>query len=332
MIMYYSFYLNEKLLLDEWQYYDECNWLLTNLLCKDDRKNVEEKLDFYFSNRHVRDDSQWRYLDENDKYFKEAYEDYKYKRDMYYEHLEYGEDNDVIAFVPFQRNSIFEAYEQNINKQDSNKEAVFIKKMIRNSKINSKLREINEVILYQSDLDAITKAKQDNKLTEFQLQVLFGLILFSRLHDVEWCRVGTEFKWKSFKACFDKTIKATDLQAILDTGLFKQVVTNKAAARKKLGTQAEYLNIKDEIDYKYLGFANKDKVAFIYKTTKENNRLNLTEVFKEVIPNYKVKYCCECGCEFTPASNRQKMCTDCKAKVIKEQARVRKQRQRQKGR
>lgn len=330
--MYYSFYMNERLLLDNWREYDEVNWLLTNLLCKDDRKTIEEKLDFYFKNRHERNENQWWYLDEEDKDFKAEYQDYKYRRDMYEDYLEYGDGNDVMAYIPFERNRVFEMYEEDLNKQDKAREAIFIKKTIRNRKINTKLREINEVVLYKSDFDAIEKARKEYRLTELQTQILFGMIFFSRMNNVAWCRIGTPYKLRSFKACFEKTIKQEDIFKIAETGLFKQVVTNKDEAKYKLKEQAEYLHIETEADWYYLNFDNQDEVAYVFKTTLKNNRLNLTKLAKEVIPDFKAKYCIHCGAEFYPKSNRQKMCDECKVIIIREQARLRKQKQRKRDR
>ena len=54
--MYYSFYMNERMLLDEWKYYQkkgECNWLLKRTLMNDSTRNAEEKIQFYFDNRRV---------------------------------------------------------------------------------------------------------------------------------------------------------------------------------------------------------------------------------------------------------------------------------------
>lgn len=332
MNMYYSFYMNEKMLLDNWTDYKECNWLLTNLLCKDDRKTIEQKLDFYFDNRKEKEDNQWWYYDESDKDFKAAYEDYKYRRDMYEDYLEYGEGNDVIAFVPFERNRIFEMYEDDLNKQDENREAVFVKKTARNKRMGTKLREINEVIIYKSDFDAITKAKRKYGLTEHQTAILFGLIFFSRMNQVRWCRIGTAYKLKSFKSCFNKTITEKDMAKIKETGLITSLKLEKGKAYNQLREQADYLHIETEVDYVYENFDNQDEVAYVFKTDKENNKLDLSALAKEVIKDYKVKYCSVCGKEFKPNSNRQHMCESCKQNVQREQARLRKQKQRKKDR
>ena len=291
--MYYSFYMNERLLLDNWREYDEVNWLLTNLLCKDDRKTIEEKADFYFANRHERGEL---FVNDDGSVYREEerYEVYDFNVDTFKRSMTYREE--------------------------------------RCKAINTKLREIDEVVLYKSDFDAIEKARKEYRLTELQTQILFGMIFFSRMNNIAWCRIGTLYKLRSFKACFEKTIKQEDIFKIAETGLFKQVVTNKDEAKYKLKEQAEYLHIETEADWYYLNFDNQDEVAYVFKTTLENNRLNLTKLAKEVIPDFKAKYCIHCGAEFYPKSNRQKMCDECKVIVIREQARLRKQKQRQKDR
>lgn len=317
--MYYSFYMNEKLLLDNWDYYDEVNLLLTYLLCKDRRKNIDEKLDFYFKHRHERKNSVWYdfYYDE-EEYFKEEYDKYLYRKDMYKNFFKYGGvGNNVMTYHPFKENNLFKMYEDEIHKKDKDRRKSFERRIHKCNRMNIQLREINEVVIYQSDIDAIDKARKEYNLTESQTQLLFGLIFFSRMNNSKWCRIGTNFKFKSFKACFEKSISNNDIETIRNIGLFKNKYIN----------QGKQYNI--DYDWEYLNFDNKDKVAYTFKTTLENNKLNLTALAKEVIPNYKKKYCYYCECEFTPNSNSQYMCCECKKIIVREQARLRKQRQRQ---
>ena len=314
--MYYSFYMNEKLALDEWAYYNDCNWLLAHLLCKDNRKTIAEKLDFYMDNYHEIDENQW-WFDDDDldaDTFREDYEEYQQRKVMY---------------VDYQPNHIFDMWEEDMCERRKNKEAAFIKKTTRNRRMGVKLREIDKVILYKSDFAIINKAKKEYGLTEKQIQILFGLIFFSRMNNARWCRIGTDFKWKSFNACFDKSISPFDMIKILDTGLVTRVKVEKGKAFNQLGIeQADYLHIEAEDDFIYENFDNQDEVAYEFVTTLQNNRLNLTKLAKEVIPNFKSKYCTVCGKVFEPNSNRQKMCEECKEQTQKEQARLRKQKQR----
>jgi hypothetical protein len=316
--------MNERLALKNWTHYKECNWLLTHFLSKDETKNIDEKLEFYFLHRHEREDSEWIATGKENwsKQTQEEYQDYLYRKGMYEDFLECGgEGNPHIAYVDFTPNRYFD----NIDEDDkTDRVAVLTKKMIRNIRMKTKLREIDSVSLYRSDLDAIKQAKKEYKLTEMQTQILFGFIFFSRMNEVKYCRVGTEYKWKSFKACFEKTVTAKDIDAVLNTGLIERAKSDsKQSAYKKLKEQAKYLNIKAESDYVYTQFENQDEVTYTFVTTVENNRLNLSAVAKEAIPDFKIKYCSVCGKEFEPKSNRQKMCEECKKEITKEQNRAR---------
>ena len=103
---------------------------------------------------------------------------------------------------------------------------------------------------------------------------------------------------------------------MLETGLFT------------IYNEKDYKQYEAKKDMVYLNFDNKDKVAYIFKTTLENNKLNLSQIAMDAIPNIKNKYCVVCGKEFNPANNKQRQCTECKEKYKKEQARLRKQKQR----
>lgn len=351
--MYYTIYLNEKMALDNWEQYDECNWLLTDLLAKDERKTLKEKAEFYYENRHERFTDEDIYVEFSNyelRYQLEEYEDYmrrKFYYEMYMEDFEES-DEDIedyespnLAYVEWQQDDYLEKLGDKIFKNKSLMEKIengedlriktydwqkddnhdmelkFFKKMKRNQKMNKKLREINEVVLYKSDFDIIEKARKEYSLTELQTQVVFGLIFMSRMNDVQWCRIGTEHKSKGFWGAFDRYVKPEDKEKVWETGLFE---TYKEDGFK---------NYKEKEDKIYLNYENKDEVAYVFKTTVENNKLNLSQIAKEVIPDINVKYCIHCGKSFVPASNRQKQCSECKKENEREQARLRKQKQRE---
>lgn len=371
--IYYSIYANEQLALDNWDYYNECNWLLVNLLAKDyERKDEYEMTEFYFNHRHERLNEDGYYASNVITFtskdmleMESIYNDYMTKK---YYHEEYMEDlyesgldsteytNPYLPYIEWNPNEYldrlgrffndkqlmkrvksgeditFNTYEWLIDNSAEMSDK-FIKKINRNKKLKIKLREVNEVILYKSDFDAIEKAKRECKLTELQIQLCFGLIFMSRMNDVRWCRIGTTYKSKGFYSSFDKHISDEDRQAVMSTGLFEDYINIKGKARGQLRQKydyekMEYLHIEDEIDKVYLNYDNKDEVAWVFKTTVENNRLNFSRLCKEALPNLKNKYCTVCGKEFTPNNNKQKQCTECKEKYAKENARLRKQRQR----
>ena len=316
--MYYSFYLNEKLLLDNWDKYNECNWLLKQLLMRDYEKSIDKKIDYYLANRNTKDSSNTLLAE----YYEDYIDDYIYRKEMYEEFLELGEGNSVIAMVDFERNPLLEKYEGYLN-NDSQLTYKFVNGTIRNRKMKKQLRMIEKVNIYASDIKAINKARKQFNLTQLQINLLCGLIFFSRMNNSRYCRVGTEFKFKQFKSCFKKTIKQKDIDAVLATGLFEMEIITKESA-DKMRKQKRYLNIRDERDYEYMNFDNKDEIAFSYKVTIDNNKLDLTNIAAEILPNYKVKYCANCGTEFIPTNNRQLVCLDCKKEVIKIKDRERK--------
>lgn len=319
--MYYSFYLNERILLNRWKDYNECNWLLKQLLFTDRQKTVEEKIEYYLANKRIKDAPCAEYYESDE--FQQNYNQYLYEKDMYEMYMEdYGEENDVMAYVEFTPNNFYENYTR-MKEYDNQLEAIFTKGTIRNAKLKKKLREVKEVVLYKSDILAAEEARKKYRLTELQSDILVGLIFFSRMNDNKFCRVGTDFKWKQFKGCYKRTITDKDIEAVLNTGLFNLYINEK----KDIGN--EYLNYKAEKDYEYLGYNDKDEVGFTYKTTPKNNKLSLTGIHKVIIPNSDKKRCERCGDDFSPKNNRQKFCLDCQTEVRKEQARERKRRQRE---
>lgn len=315
--MWYSFYMNEKMLLDNWHDYKEANWLLKDILAKDKRKTPEERYDFYMANRNEYND-EWLV-----DYVTDEMIDRYYERQWAYE--EFLEEGDACGhgyvYPPSKAAKRLIDKANNLKVYKSRLEDYF-------KYVDDKpdLRQIDEVIIYKSDLEVIEQAKKKHKLTELQVQIIFGLIFFSRMNGVPYARVGNKFKQRQFKGCFEKTIKREDYDAILKTGLFKVYTNAKQVKRKEISSK------QFEFDYIYLNFDIQDEAGYVFKTTAENNKLNLTQVAKEAL-DLKIKYCSECGKPFLPNSNRQKMCEQCKIEVTREQARLRKQKQRkrQKG-
>lgn len=150
------------------------------------------------------------------------------------------------------------------------------------------------------------------------------------MHNVQWCRIGTKFKYKQFCGCFDFQVTEELLQRIIAGGFFTEEITDKRAKSKKkiTGYTNNRLHIRNEHDYIYLNYANKDEIAYTFNTTLENNRLNLCQVAEEVIPDLKSRYCSVCGAAYFPNSNKQIYCGDCKEKITAERALFRKRKQR----
>lgn len=319
--MYYTFYLNERMALDNWEYYDDCNWLLRLFLVKDRTKSINTKMDFYLNHRH-----QYNEMDFSDD-MKAIVEDYIDKKMMYEDYLE-DPDGCGMVYQPFKKNKMLEFYANEINGGNDNVEMKFKYLKRRCDNMNAYLREVNEVTLYKSDFAYLEKIRKRERLTVKQIKLLFGLIFFSRMNDCEWCRIGTSYKRKSFFACFDEYFDTTDL-GIMSSG-FEPHMFYKEEAEEMGYKFMRYRHIEDEMDFKYPNFSNKDEVAYVFHTTLENNRLNLSVLADQLIPNLKNKYCRECGQEFVPNSNRQCICEECRKEVKRIQARERKRKSRNK--
>ena len=298
------------MLLDNWKYYDDCNWLLMISLAKDWNMPVEDKRKFYLENRHEKESflKQLHCTDE----FQDA--------SFLYEVGMYGEDKPrldrYLYFESFSNTSSLDAKFKQMTKKAMN--------------LNKTLREVNEVILYKSDFDYIERMKKEYSFTVKQVKAVFGLIFFSRMWNSKWCRVGTPFKLQQFGSCFPSYNIEEDMDIIYAyTKAFESIETIKDTSNFNVYTR-NYMCIENELDHIYPNFDNKDEVAYVFKTTMENNKLNLEKIAEEAIPNLRSKYCDICGKEFTPKSNRQKHCKECGAEKKRQDAAERKRKQREK--
>lgn len=366
--MYYSIYANERLAVQNWDYYNEVNWLLVNLLTKHYEMDVDDMVNFYLTHRHERHTDEDSYVEWSAEELLSLYRDWQDYQDkkFYYEDFmeDFGDydgdieeyENPYMAYQEFQYSDYFERISKFFNDKsfikklksgekvslklydwvrDDDEEIAdkFEKRIARNKRMKTKLREVNEVVFYKSDFDTIEKARKNFGLTELQTQAVFGLIFMSRMNGVKYCRIGTEYKSKGFWSSFDKHISIEDRQYIFSLGIFENFVTDKRKARKQLDNHygegySDYLHLTDESDYVYKNFDNKDEVAWVFHTTVENNRLNFSQICREAMPTLKYRYCSVCGELFLPNNNKQKQCTKCKEEHKREQARLRKQKQR----
>lgn len=336
--MYYSIYCNERLVLENLGQYKIPNRLLKRLLFKDDSTDIDEKLEIYFENRNeVGEESPVRHPALDDRLthdfesgivmtVAESFAKYKRKRDM---QIDFFEDDDTCEFeggyynphccyVDCEINPYFEQFidvepESLEWKLDENRREEFERGISRAESAGWKLREVDEVHLYKSDLQRIEEVRKKHKLNELESQVLFGLIFMTRLYGYDCCRLNTETRIKGFKACFDRHVSDEVISKVAKLGLFRKIRDGR-----------DWNTDKDKYDWKYLHWNEDEEIAFTFKVTVENNELNLSDVFKLAIP--KQKYCAECGIGFVPKGNRAKYCPECKAEIAKEQHRQAQQR------
>lgn len=288
--MYYSFYMNERMLLDNWKYYQEkgeCNWLLKRTLMEDNTRTPAEKMEFYIANRRVVNE----YADEL-KQQAEQYLDVFYIERESKNVFNQGNLRKYVNYLKFKE------------KTDKN----FVECM--NRKPKRKLREHTAITIYQGDLDYIKDVRKCfNGVTIPQIEIMFGIIFFCRMNGNKKANLSTEFKKKQFLGCF-KRARMQDLDAVLD--------------------KFSYFDRTQDNDYSYDGY-NGDLNPIEIKVTLSNNKLDLTKMAHEYIPDILNNRCCEMCLElFEPKSNRQRVCSKCKKKADSIKAKYRKIKQRYK--
>lgn len=321
--MWYSFYMNERMLLDEWEYYQrkgECNWLLKRTLMNDNTRTAEEKIQFYKENRRVINNyPEWfkeraeqvkEYTDslegcfENDEQM-EHYIEKKYFNDGY-DMMDYGRAQR--AFNTFRRyNDLKERANEKVETHLS-----------FNPIKGAKFREHEVILINKKDIKNIREARKYNDFTVSQIEVLFGIIFFCRMNKSEKANLNSKFKKKQFLGCFDNATME-DLEYVVD--------------------HVYYIDKTDDGDYIYRGFHNwvyrdrydewcgDDWIAM--NVTRFNNKLNLTKVTHKFIRDISTKrYCAMCLKPFEPTNNRQKVCSECKPKADAIKTRMRKVKQR----
>lgn len=181
----------------------------------------------------------------------------------------------------------------------------FERKQRKNRRMRSRLREVQQVVLYQNDIDCVVKAHQRFDLTVAQTKIFFGLLFFARMYGSEHCRVGTEWKFKQFCGCFKERIAFADMDFIGRYGLLRIFETEDEVFSR-------YRSAVPELDYIYEGVRQKDEIAYSYIVDINNNRLDLDAVFAAAMPvQWRVKRCEACGKAAFIKGNRQKYCEQC---------------------
>ena len=314
--MYYSFYMNERMLLDNWKYYQskgECNWLLKRTLMNDNTRSAEEKKQFYFENRRVVNHI---YFSDEFKAAAQKVEDYinelegcfdnDYEMEYYLENKYINDDYEIMDYGRAQK-----AFNRFRRINELNKHA--------NAKVNAhlsfkpiksaKFREHKFVLINGKDIKFIREARKRNNLTVSQIELLFGIIFFCRMHDSENAQINTPFRIKQFLGCFDNaTMK--DLKYVVE----------HVGGIEDTEEGIVYYPFNDvELDDKWL----------VWNVTRFNNKLNLSKVSHYFITDIKdKKYCQMCLKPFKPTNNRQKVCECCKPKADEIKAKLRKTKQR----
>lgn len=342
--MWYTFYINERMVLDNWKYYQEkykeCNSLLRQLVLKNEDFSVSEAVDFYNNNRRIVN-SKLRQLAENyDWYWNFYVNEYLDIKDT----LASEEDNyNTVRFAL--ENSMDEHFSNRgkycsityaefldkIQHYEKNRHYNFYKNKSDNWKNHVKLRNITNVTIYKSDIRIIRDIKKKYHCTQEELEILFGMIFFSRMYDSKYCRIGTKFKYKQFCKCLGNVSNSrisTTINKICDEyGVFDRIHLDNSDESPE---HYHFYFIGKQDDYIYKCFDNKDEIYTVITVTDKNNKLDIQKMYKQTVRDKNIKYCSLCNRRFKPNSNRQKYCDDCAVKMKAQGSKERQKRYREK--
>lgn len=312
--MYYSFYMNERMLLDNWKYYQkkgECNWLLKRTLMNDETRTAKQKIAFYMENRRVvntyseffkeQAEKVQEYIDDLDGRFEN-----NVQLEYYLDHMYIHDNYEIMDYGRTQKN--FNMYRRyNELKEHANDRV--IRQLSFKPIPGVKLRDYNTITIYREDLKFIRNVRKHHRLTVSQIEILFGIIFFCRMYETENAHIGTEFQKKQFLGCF-KSATRKDLDFVVDTV-----------------TGLEKLDDGDVVYDDWHKYSVDGTIKI--DVTLSNNKLNLTKMSHAMIRDILDKRYCElCMHPFEPANNRQRVCPACKAKYNRLRARMRKVKER----
>lgn len=312
------------MLLDNWKYYQskgECNWLLKRTLMNDNTRTQEEKLQFYMENRRV--------VNHYSDFFKEQaqmVEEYCFdmegrfeteaEKEYYLDHRYLSDDYEVMDYGRKQK--IFNMYRRYNDLKDHANDKVRTHLSFEPIK-GAKFREHKYITMYRSDIKFIRDARKYNDLTVPQIEILFGIIFFCRMHDSKTANLNTKFKMKQFLGCFDTATKE-DFEYVvscvyrLDKTEDGDVLYHGFYDWKIKNDHGEWIDSEDSI---------------CIDVTRYNNKLDLTKMAHKYITDISNKrYCQMCLKPFKPTNNRQKVCECCKPKADEIKAKLRKTKQR----
>lgn len=188
-------------------------------------------------------------------------------------------------------------------------------------KNNAPLLDVRQVVIYQKDLDYITNARKKYHINYTHTRVLFGIIFFCRMYGTENISLDTEFKMKRFGGCFEEQTEIKYYAgADWDSGYNSVRGMHELSDVYKLLNRSTTDDIGCIYTYPEFSLSKSDTIAYTFDVTVENNRLNLTNIVKELF-DPKEYYCFVCGkrCA-SPKPNASRYCKPCAAK--KERIRI----------
>lgn len=208
-----------------------------------------------------------------------------------------------------------------------------IKDFERRCTPEKELKKIEKIVVYKQDLDYVKCAIREYKLTEVERMSLFGIIMMCRILQTDTIDLTTQFKIQQFCSCFGDSISSKRESGEKWYDSYHAPIGLKRLTDKfhiLLRVDAEKSIGKIGCSYVYLNYELYDtEIVAEYPITKENNKLNLESIFRDLHID-KIKYCECCGKEIFTKSNRLQYCKTCAEKIRRERTkeRVRKHRSR----
>lgn len=216
----------------------------------------------------------------------------------------------------------YEMYMENINSKGGMPDKDYILQYFKEKCVKeSKLRCVDKIKIYQSDMDYFVDACRYFDLNSSQKKILFGVIFMCRMDDKNYVDLRYESSIKGFcRSCNDRhiykeSVKGTSwfdtycepsgMTALCDAGLLKRVENGQGSL--EIGCK-----------YIYPQFSKRaGGIAVCYVVGLENNRLDIGSICRD-IGLFDLMFCNNCGKEFYARGGKRIYCKECAKKIHRE--------------
>lgn len=179
---------------------------------------------------------------------------------------------------------------------------------------------VDQIALYEKDLEYVESAKKDYHLNYAQVKALFGVIFFCRLFGTKKISLDTSHRLKQFSGCFqERTSSMYWHGSNWDNGYTTIIGLQQVSDEYHLLLRSQTDNIGCVYEYPEFELTQNDKVSYIYKVTKETNKVQLSGIVRKMF-DPRDCYCVICGTPYhTEGPNASLYCKAC----AKEKERIR---------
>lgn len=237
----------------------------------------------------------------------------------------YGESNKVLRNL-LRRSELSTVesatayYEKMRNRESVTYDRTHLLKYFRKGrKRDTPLLKTEQVVIYQKDIDYVTDARKKYNITQSQVSFLFGVIFFCRLYNNSKFALDTDFRMKRFQGCFKKRMLIEHFAGeSWDDGY--NAISGFEVLSDKYGLLIRKKSDEIGCAYVYPEFevSENDVVAYTFIVTKENNKLNISNIVSELF-DIRDHWCMMCGKYIRPLNaNTGKYCKECAAQREKE--------------